>query len=800
MSSDQKQLRVIIVGGSVAGLTLAHSLLMSNIDFVVLESNCDIAPPVGASIGILPNGARILDQLGLFDAILDATEPMQTSYSWSGAGKLICKTDSPQVIHERHGFAVSFLDRQTLLEILSEDLKLGDQIQTNKRVTKVEHLPEKVRVHCTDQSVFEGDIVVGADGVRSTIRQEMWRHMDSIIPGQAREDRALMSSEYACVFGISTATPGLIPGQSHRTFATDYSTLTIVGKEGRVFWFLFTKMDKTYSACDIPRFKNEDMEKHVEKYLDVPITDAVPLSAVYKNQVSKNFLALEEAFYANWCNDRFVCIGDSIHKMTPNMGQGGNSAIESAASLANYLTNLTEKSSIGLSDIKNCLVKWQDSRRPRAQTVSAAANGLTRLESGATLKDRIIAQHLLPYMSQYLIDKMSDSLMGAEKLDSIPLPTRASQCPMPLHVQSTVSDDTKDSGRALWTAPLLGCYVAANITMGGVLGKTIPFLGSILRQGTWAASNGETVSLTRPIYHMPLLDNTFGRLITCFLPSISGSDPRSYAQMFSFMADIGPVYGIWLLESYRKGSSGFDALLPILAGTAFQLKGIGKFAPLYYAIEYIRKPLSSMLHGDNRDMKMTALASLLPATLAGYYLPTFANFFASTLESRRSWNAAWQLFPVVVPLLQLPFRIMAKPQSPTVLEESKQQRQKNMFAIRCTYGALAMISGLSFLYARFSAPAGTSLADIFLPNLHGHTEAVGSFSEGIARFLQYDQVISMASGFIWLGLRLRELKQSGARVSWWKSTCAMLGATVTVGPGAAFALGWGWREEALARM
>lgn len=103
MSSDQKQLRVIIVGGSVAGLTLAHCLLKSNIDFVVLESNCDIAPPVGASIGILPNGARILDQLGLFDAILDATEPMQTSYSWSGAGKLICKTDSPQVIHERYG-------------------------------------------------------------------------------------------------------------------------------------------------------------------------------------------------------------------------------------------------------------------------------------------------------------------------------------------------------------------------------------------------------------------------------------------------------------------------------------------------------------------------------------------------------------------------------------------------------------------------------------------------------------------------------------------------------------------------
>lgn len=54
----------------------------------------------------------------------------------------------------------------------------------------MEHLSDKVQVHCKDQSVFEGDIVVGADGVRSTIRQEMWRHMDSVVPEQAKKERA----------------------------------------------------------------------------------------------------------------------------------------------------------------------------------------------------------------------------------------------------------------------------------------------------------------------------------------------------------------------------------------------------------------------------------------------------------------------------------------------------------------------------------------------------------------------------------------------------------------------------------
>jgi 2-polyprenyl-6-methoxyphenol hydroxylase-like FAD-dependent oxidoreductase len=58
----EKRLKVIIVGGSVAGLTLAHCLHHSSIDFVLLEARKEIAPQVGASIVVLPNGARVLDQ------------------------------------------------------------------------------------------------------------------------------------------------------------------------------------------------------------------------------------------------------------------------------------------------------------------------------------------------------------------------------------------------------------------------------------------------------------------------------------------------------------------------------------------------------------------------------------------------------------------------------------------------------------------------------------------------------------------------------------------------------------------
>jgi 2-polyprenyl-6-methoxyphenol hydroxylase-like FAD-dependent oxidoreductase len=67
--------RVIIVGGSIAGLTLSHCLNRAGIDNIVLESRGDLAPKVGGPIGIFPNGARVLDQLGIYSGVLNAMEP-----------------------------------------------------------------------------------------------------------------------------------------------------------------------------------------------------------------------------------------------------------------------------------------------------------------------------------------------------------------------------------------------------------------------------------------------------------------------------------------------------------------------------------------------------------------------------------------------------------------------------------------------------------------------------------------------------------------------------------------------------
>ncbi|RDW72366.1 FAD-dependent oxidoreductase [Aspergillus mulundensis] len=814
MADKKPRFRVVIVGGSIAGLSLAHCLLRQQVDFVVLESHQDIAPQVGASIGILPNGARILDQLGCFDDILAATEPLQEASFWNADGKLIAQSNLPKILEDRHGYPSVFVDRQVVLEVLFRQLgKWQDHILTGKRVVKVDHLPDGVRVHCADGSVFEGDLVVGADGVRSVVRQQMWNYMDSKgLVKEASEERAAMVSEYSCVFGISAATPGLVPGTSHRTFGRDWSFLTIIGRAGRVYWFFFKKFDRKYSATEIPRLDQTMVDQYVAPYLKKPISSTVPFEKVYTRAMSKTLLALEEACFKHWAIDRWVCIGDSAHKMTPNLGQGGNSAIESAAALANCLARLLQSSSdptVSYTELDNYLQSWQEKRRPRAQRICKDAQGLTQLEALKTIKDRVVGLYLLPYLDEHLANTTSKTIVGAEKIEYLPAPARSLTCKMQF-TDSLPAQKVTLWERALWTAPLLGIFVVSKASLAPLISAFGRHLQSTLEKGTWGAANGEVLDLTRPFYHIGFLDKLMRPLVTCFLPSVTGSDPQSHLQMLSFMTDLGPIYGIWLLESYRNAHSLFEVLLPLAAGTIFQLLGIYQVAPLFLAQEYLRNPLSKLLVGDNRKISGSLVGSLTIATIAGYHTITYANFLASTLKSRQWYNALWQVFPLTTPLLQGAIYLTARAlstarqyhQTSTPQKDTPRQRkQRHCTPTRYVSRTLALISGLTFLYARFRAAyLPVSFPALFLPSAQDALAPVPSLSDGIARFLKFDELIASASGFVWLALRFRELEAAGARVPWVKGCCGFAASLVTLGPGATFALGWGWREEVMEQL
>jgi 2-polyprenyl-6-methoxyphenol hydroxylase-like FAD-dependent oxidoreductase len=101
-NSKPKDFRVIIAGGGIAGLTLANCLQHANIDYILLERRDVVNPDVGASIGLAPNGARILDQMGCYDDIEEFGPPFtEIADHWADGNYIHAKNDSPTLVAKR---------------------------------------------------------------------------------------------------------------------------------------------------------------------------------------------------------------------------------------------------------------------------------------------------------------------------------------------------------------------------------------------------------------------------------------------------------------------------------------------------------------------------------------------------------------------------------------------------------------------------------------------------------------------------------------------------------------------------
>lgn len=213
---------------------------------------------------------------------------------------------------------MAFLTRRKLLKVLYSNIKDKTKILTSKRVNDVQVSASGVTVTCRDGSSYDGDIVVGADGVNSAVRSAMQDHIEISNPGAAKKDRNSISAEYSCIYGLGTTPEGapVTMGDSHRTYAKNHSTLSFVGKDGILYWFLFSKLDKRYHGKDIPRFSKEDMEEGAKPFKDLLMAPGVPYGPVFEHRTFANMSCLEESQNEHWVSDRIVCIGDSAHKVS----------------------------------------------------------------------------------------------------------------------------------------------------------------------------------------------------------------------------------------------------------------------------------------------------------------------------------------------------------------------------------------------------------------------------------------------------------------------------------------------------
>jgi len=88
----ERPFRVIVVGAGIGGLVLSNSLQRAGIQHIVIEKHRNVVYPSGASIGVWPNGSRLLSQLGVLDFVKNACSEMNVSYNRTPNGKAIIES------------------------------------------------------------------------------------------------------------------------------------------------------------------------------------------------------------------------------------------------------------------------------------------------------------------------------------------------------------------------------------------------------------------------------------------------------------------------------------------------------------------------------------------------------------------------------------------------------------------------------------------------------------------------------------------------------------------------------------
>jgi hypothetical protein len=365
-----------------------------------------------------------------------------------------------------------------------------------------------------------------------------------------------MKAEYKCLFGISNPIEGMPVGDFDVSFAKGMSTLSIVGKGGRIFWFFFVKMDQVYYVPNIPCFTEDDARKLVDEAGHIAIKEdsKVTVRDLYNARLTSTLVALEEADFEQWSWGRMVCIGDAVHKMTPNLGAGGNSAIESAAALSNILNRLSKEidpKKLSINTIRESLEEYQEKRRTRIRETMKMANGLTRLHALSSSVDYFVAHFVLPNAGDFIGDLYAESQIGAELLDYLPPPRRSLEATMPFNpVQGWGYAESKVK-RAFWALPFLGMSFLCVQMMG--FDRVVPHIRAIAQTGSFTHGS-VSVSLFENFHHVKFLDDFWKPAIAAFLPSVLDLDPGSGWQSFSLIIDASTIYAIWLVESNRRNN------------------------------------------------------------------------------------------------------------------------------------------------------------------------------------------------------------------------------------------------------
>ncbi|EXJ66717.1 uncharacterized protein A1O5_09912 [Cladophialophora psammophila CBS 110553] len=797
--------KVVIGGGSITGLTLANILQLYDIDFVVLESYGDIAPQVGASIGILPHGNRILDQLGLYQKILELCPPLDSFHFRDQTGNIICEfRGMNQSMHERHGYPITFLDRQMVLQVLYDNIQDKTKVLTKKRIQKVELSDDGVVVKTHDNCSYEGDILIGADGIHSSVRGEMWRIANELSPGWIPSDEhSCVPCDYGCVFGISHPCEGIEPGASNSVFRKHESYVVNGGPGGRVYWFYFYKLVQRAYGDDIPHYTKEDEKKLLALRENDNITPTLKFKQLLDRKISSVLVPLQEYVFRQWYFKRIITIGDAAHKFHPIAGHGGNASIESAATLVNVLRDVLIKSrgvKPTLEQIEGAFATTQRIRQARTTILKEHSHEQQRTELLDTPLHEFVAFHLLPLTDvEDVTFNFSRNMPLAEKLNSPKLAPTPRLIPYKDELLST----PVPRGIVKWY--FIGFYllISALVHYGMWIRSAYYGLGdhleTVLRTGTF--SYDPIFPLKRKYTGIALIDNYLMFLAAAYMPGLNNWDQKFATLQMYFLGMLIQPIAVWCVEAYRKRNALTPVTFITIWFTLVQWAGVGIYMPVYYACyTYISEP-ETYWWPLNRPVPIQFAMSLIWAVMLGYALPTILMFLPwKDPYAIQNFESLWQLSPMFVPLICSILgycfvkRQGLKQASPKANEPFPDVPYiKKLYVVAGTLGVvLHVYSGAKILLS-----PTLSLTSVFWPDFTAQSKA---FGEGLRTIFLADFWGFHVATYAWLCMAAWDLKRMGrATVDPRKAAALIALGSLVIGPGATMTAVWYWRENALAK-
>ncbi|KAJ6170735.1 Monooxygenase FAD-binding [Penicillium canescens] len=584
---------VIIIGGSVAGLTLANILERYDIEYILLEKYKEIAPQLGASIGILPYGSQVLDQLGLEGQISSLCERVERMQTFGPAGECLGTEDTfGQLLADLTGYKFSFLDRHK------------SKVLVSKEIFKIEELDDKVQIITKGGATFTGDLLVGADGVHSRTRAEMWSIAEAEDPDYGTKRLAnSITCAYRCMFGIADCPEGIPKETGFKSYHKNRSYLCQSGREGKFYFFAFIKNKHKTVNQSIPRYTAEDEQAVVDDYGADILRPGVTFGDIYKRRRQAVLVPLQEYVLEKCFYKRAVLIGDAFHKFNPLTGQGGNSAIEDAALLGDILKEAVQNDiRPNNSAILAGLAKFQQQRRPRTNLLRQGASSLQALEA--------LENPLLEFMALKVIGKMS--------IDK--LAPKFAEIYSPGHVLKYLP------------GPSLGGIVARDKDISAK-----PSQRSLHATVLWGTIMAFILSLRVLIAAYTSPGDELGAI-------------GDRLQIYNFISTVA-VNALWTVESYRPGSffgPMYSALLYTLASTVV---GWDIVLPTYFILYIYESRSQSFYYPNPRAIDIRA-AEVLPTSLLIAYIPSMLSALVTSAENlaftRRLLPASHFALPILV--------------------------------------------------------------------------------------------------------------------------------------------------------